>query len=180
MVGTDTWTVGGNVTGNERWDAFAEIRERRALCRVVPLMRDPNEVAVFIYRRERYLLLRRMDPRYWHVVAGGVEPGESFPTAAARELAEETGLTAPVIDLGIPAPYAIDPADLSQYAPGVTEVLVHVFAVEAADLWEPVLNEEHDIFRWSSFDDCLALLHWPEAKDALTELAARRASTASV
>ena len=25
MVGTDTWTVGGTSTGNERWDAYAEI-----------------------------------------------------------------------------------------------------------------------------------------------------------
>ena len=118
------------------------------------MSRNPNEVAVFIYRRERYLLLRRMDPR----------------------LAEETGLTAPLTDLGIPAPYAIDPADRAQYGPDVTEVLVHVFAVEAADLWEPVLNEEHDIFRWSSLDDCMALLHWQEAKDALSKLVARRAA----
>jgi hypothetical protein len=25
MIGTDTWTVGGTFTGNERWDAYAEI-----------------------------------------------------------------------------------------------------------------------------------------------------------
>jgi len=25
MVGTDTWTVGGTFTGNERWDAYADI-----------------------------------------------------------------------------------------------------------------------------------------------------------
>jgi hypothetical protein len=25
MVGTDTWTVGGSYTGNERWDAYADI-----------------------------------------------------------------------------------------------------------------------------------------------------------
>ena len=25
MVGTDTWTVGGSFTGNERWDTYAEI-----------------------------------------------------------------------------------------------------------------------------------------------------------
>lgn len=143
------------------------------------MTRNPNEVAVFIFRRERYLLLRRMDPRYWHVVAGVVEPGESFPTAAARELAEETGLTGSLNDLGVPARYAIDAADRSQYAPDVTDVLVHVFAIEAADLWEPVLNDEHDIFRWSSFHDCMALLHWPEAKEALRVLDARRKEPAS-
>ncbi|MDQ2951470.1 MAG: amidohydrolase family protein [Chloroflexota bacterium] len=31
IVGTDTWTVGGNFTGNERWDSYAElVREIRA------------------------------------------------------------------------------------------------------------------------------------------------------
>jgi hypothetical protein len=28
MVGTDTWTVGGSYTGNERWDAYAGIVDR--------------------------------------------------------------------------------------------------------------------------------------------------------
>jgi hypothetical protein len=28
MVGTDTWTVGGTYTGNERWDAYADIVNR--------------------------------------------------------------------------------------------------------------------------------------------------------
>ena len=40
-----------------------------------------------------------------------------------------------------------------------------------------MLNDEHDIFRWSSVDDCMALLHWQEAKDALSKLAAQRATS---
>ena len=34
---------------------------------------------------------------YWHVVAGGVEPGESEREAAKRELREETGLVADAV-----------------------------------------------------------------------------------
>ena len=33
---------------------------------------------------------------YWHVVAGGVEPGEAVEEAAERELREETALVASV------------------------------------------------------------------------------------
>lgn len=46
---------------------------------------------------ERVLLFRGCDPatpqdRFWFTVGGGLEDGEGFPEAAARELFEETGL----------------------------------------------------------------------------------------
>ncbi len=52
----------------------------------------------------------------------------------ARELDEETGLRAHVVDLG---------DDL-----GYDGVTVHVFAAEASAGWEPTLNDEHDDHRW--------------------------------
>ena len=55
----------------------------------------------------RLLLLHGFDPAepdapYWFTVGGGAEPGESLAQAAARELAEETGILATAADLGDP------------------------------------------------------------------------------
>jgi 8-oxo-dGTP pyrophosphatase MutT (NUDIX family) len=46
-----------------------------------------EEVFVFVRRGEEFLVLHRTpdNDAYWHGVAGGVEPGESFAEAAARE-----------------------------------------------------------------------------------------------
>ena len=141
-------------------------------------MRNPNEVGIFVYRGDRFLILRRVhEPKVWHIVAGVVEPGESFPDAAARELREETGLGRPVTDLGIPQRYLLDDDYRPMYERGTTHVLIHSFAVEAPMGWEPVLNEEHDTYRWRTLDEAIALLHWPEARDALRALAARLATS---
>ena len=108
------------------------------------------------------------------MIAGVVETGESFPAAAARELREEAGLVdATITDLAAPRSYVIDDDYLPQYVPGTTEVLVHTFAVSVPTEWEPVLNEEHNEYRWCTLSEALELLHWPEARDALRELGSR-------
>ena len=88
--------------------------------------------------------------------------GESEAEAAARELAEETGLRSPVRDLSL---------GLGYDKPG-GRVRVGMFAAEAPAGWEPVLDEEHVEYRWCSEPDALALLHYPEPRIAL-ERAAR-------
>ena len=133
-------------------------------------MRQPREAAVLIRRGDRYLVLHRTPDAYWHVVAGIVEPGETFAEAARRELREETALDADLADLAAPQAYIV-PADMAHlYAPGVGSVAVETFWVDVADGWEPVLNEEHDEYRWSTLDEALALLHWPEAREVLRAL----------
>ena len=136
-------------------------------------MRNPNEVAIFVHRHDRHLVLRRVDRQIWHVVAGVVEPGESFPTAAARELAEEAGLVAPIVDLETPQRYVVEDEYRALYAPDVTEVLIHSFVARAPATWEPVLNEEHDIYRWCTLAEAVELLHWAEAKEVLRALSLR-------
>jgi 8-oxo-dGTP pyrophosphatase MutT (NUDIX family) len=56
-----------------------------------------REALVFVHRGDEALVLLRVpEDSYWHVVAGGLEEGESFHAAAVRELHEETGLSAAV------------------------------------------------------------------------------------
>lgn len=75
--------------------------------------RHPVDVHVLLVRDQRILLsLRRSGDEYdnhWHLPSGKLEPGESATTGAAREAAEEVGVT-------------IDPATLR---------LVHVAHVTA-------------------------------------------------
>ena len=57
--------------------------------------------------RGQVLLLHGFDPArrdapYWFTVGGGAEPSETLAEAAARELLEETGLTATAAELGEP------------------------------------------------------------------------------
>ncbi|GIF73146.1 NUDIX hydrolase [Asanoa siamensis] len=56
---------------------------------------------------ERVLLFHGVDPgrpehRYWFTPGGGLAPDEPAVAGAVRELAEETGLVRPAVDLGKP------------------------------------------------------------------------------
>lgn len=135
-------------------------------------MRTPREAAVFVHRDGQYLLLRRAGDGYWHTVAGVVEPGESFVSAAARELLEETGLgsSAPLLDLGIRQPHGIPPELQHEYPSDCDEVVIETFAAAAPTGWEPTLNEEHVQYRWTDVREAVRLLYWPEARDALALL----------
>jgi (d)CTP diphosphatase len=97
------------------------------------------------------LLRARADGGYWHTVAGGVEEGETYAEAAARELREEIALDAEPVDLD--TTYWYD------------DVRVQAFLVDVPAGWEPTLNEEHDEYRWLAPDDAAALLHWPETRE---------------
>jgi dATP pyrophosphohydrolase len=107
---------------------------------------------------EFLVLLRcRADGGYWHTVAGAVESGESYREAAERELREEVGLVAELVDLD--RTYVYDET-----------VEVRAFLAETPPGWEPTLNEEHDDYRWCSREEAALLFHWPETQELVRAL----------
>ena len=144
-------------------------------------MRTVAEVAVFVTRRRgREVLLVHRAPAhggYWHVVAGGIEPGERAPEAAERELNEETALGAAVSG-GVGVTEWADavtgePAERpSSDDRSLLRVQVTCFCVTAADDWEPTLDWEHDGHRWCSPTEAFRALRWPGTARALRKLTA--------
>ena len=126
------------------------------------------EVLVHVRRGDEFLLLHRTKPKgdYWHPVAGGVEAGEDWDTAALRELQEETALTAvDVREIGR-FDYVREPWESS---PGM-RVACRAFATDAPAGWEPTLNGEHDRYRWCSLAEAESLLRFPEPRELLRKV----------
>ena len=143
------------------------------------IVRTGMEIAVFVTRKSaaEVLILHRsaVQGGYWHVVAGGVEPGETATAAAERELREETGLVANA-EAGVEVVEYVDalteePADRrEQYDPSVAQVNVTCFHVTAPDEWEPNLDWEHDDHRWCEPGEAFTNLRWPATAEALRKL----------
>jgi dATP pyrophosphohydrolase len=104
----------------------------------------------------------------WQPVMGHIEPGERATDTLFRELREELGLAASAPDL-------IDAWALEQVHPFyIAEMdaifLAPRFAIEVAPHFEPVINEEHDDFRWLPIEAAVREALWPGQRAALREL----------
>ena len=145
-------------------------------------VRTGVEVAIFVTRKggSEVLLLHRSPEHggYWHVVAGGVEPGEAVAAAAQRELHEETGLAAQV-GQGVEVTEYVYPLTEEPAQRGglddrsVAQVQVTCFRVAAPDDWQPNLDWEHDSHRWCNPDEAFKSLRWPATAHALRQLVPR-------
>jgi 8-oxo-dGTP pyrophosphatase MutT (NUDIX family) len=73
---------------------------------IAPIARRAGRV-LLLDHQDKILLLQGFDPavpeyRFWFTIGGGADPGESLAQAAARELREESGISAEPAALGPP------------------------------------------------------------------------------
>lgn len=138
-------------------------------------MRQPIQVLVYVARQSggqwQYLLLHRIarGDDFWQGVTGGVENSETSLQAAYRELREETGFTPDrLVDLAYSYTFPVADKWRDLYAAGVKEIREYVFLAEVPGDADPGIDpREHDMWRWSAFEEALALLRWPDNRNAL-------------
>ena len=149
-----------DVLGRRREDHAIDLRT----VSVVPLGEDG-----------RVLLLRRHDRRggFWQQVTGRIEPGEASAEAARRELREETGADAPVIDLGYRHGFALEPG-LLPGPPGIRLVEETAFAARLPAGFRPTLGDEHAEAEWCAPGEAVARVRFAGLKRAIRLAAALR------
>lgn len=98
------------------------------------------------------LLLRRAKPfDFWQSITGSLRDHESHAEAAARELAEETGLIGEgVLEYsGISRQFVIDPRWRDRFAPGVVENIEFEWHYRlVAERSIRLCDREHSDYRW--------------------------------
>jgi 8-oxo-dGTP diphosphatase len=109
-----------------------------------PASRPQLAVSAVIFRDAKVLLVRRArspGKGFYSLPGGRVEYGESLHTALAREVDEETGLKIEILGL----------AGWREVLPGSSATGGHYVIMSFVARWvgrEPILNEEHDDFKW--------------------------------
>lgn len=131
------------------------------------LKQEPIEcVGVVCFRGDEVLLIKRGKPPKkgaWSIPGGRIEPGETECEACARELLEETGVTA---DIGEKL------LSLDAEFEGVAYRLHDYLAVW--EQGEPLRGDDAD---WAGFvivDEALSLPMWEETKTLIRSALARR------
>lgn len=132
----------------------------------VPPPDSPDDARTDAERLEILLIRRaahRIFPGLWQCVTGGVEPGERIPTAAMREVREETGLGWAEIeafyDLDQVAPFYDDGSD--------AVVVSAIFAARVRPGAEARESWEHDGLAWVPASDAPSLAIWPSYAESV-------------
>ena len=101
-------------------------------------------------------------PSSWETVAGSIEPGELPAEAAARELLEETGLSADRLYNVTVQPFYLHRTDTVQMA-----VVFCAFVREPAVV---ALGPEHQASEWLTVEEARRRFAWPREREALDHI----------
>lgn len=137
--------------------------------------KEPRSIQVVIFTSEdsprEYLLLHRAPDcgGFWQSVTGSLEESESHLQAAAREVAEETGIAigeGDLISLDLVNRFEIAAVWRSRYAPGITvnEEVCFALRVERCEI--KIDPSEHDGYRWVTYEAACKMLYWESTKRA--------------
>lgn len=125
-----------------------------------PNFRRPVSVLIVVHTAAGdVLLLRRAQPfEFWQSVTGSLGEGELHADAAARELAEETGLTneGQLIYSGLSRQFVIDPRWRHRYPPGVVENVEFEWRYRLQQIIPIRLHDaEHSTFCWCPVEEAI-------------------------
>lgn len=137
-------------------------------------MRKPKNVLVFLYRYNsdlEYCLFYRKKEKFWQGISGGVEDLETLEDTVKREVYEETGIKVNrIIKLDtISSIPGINVNKMFNYVNNIYVVYEYAFGVIIFDE-EIQLSEEHEKYKWVSYDEAIKLLKYDSNKTALFEL----------
>lgn len=118
-------------------------------------------VQVFVFCKNpsfKVLILKRTPERsgYWQPVCGGVESGEKFIETALREVWEETGISN--IKLIRDLKYTFKNEEPKNGV--LMDMQDFCYAAEVEDIPEVKLSDEHEDYKWCSYDEAKEYLTW--------------------
>lgn len=122
---------------------------------------------VIVYRENsrkgiEYLLLKHTHGDHWDFPKGKIEFAESTKEAALRELQEETGLEAHIID-----DFAFSLSYKCVYDNQLLTKTVSLFLGKIVKNSAVMLSHEHSAYAWLTYSDAYKLLTYHQAKEAL-------------
>ena len=135
-------------------------------------LRPVPAVGVVCFRGSEVLLIRRGTPPKqgeWSLPGGRVEPGEPVREAALRELEEETGVEAELIDL-------IDVVDAIFHNRIGDLITRHYVLIDFVAVWlagEPVAGDDAADARFFHLSEVGSLAMWDETLRVIDAAAAR-------